>query len=327
MEVKITNFGGIIVSIKVPDRQGTLTDVVLGFDSLVGYIQPHPYFGTIVGRYGNRIAGGRFSINGDTYSLARNNGPNSLHGGLVGFDKKLWEAEAKNDENEVGLILRHRSPDGDEGFPGNLNVCVTYILTSTNELQMEYRATTDKTTVANLTNHTYFNLTGNGERGILGHEAKILADAFLPVNENLIPTGELRPVSDSPFDFCEAKKIGKDIQSDGGQFQGTRGFDHCWVLRKNGATKTPKLAAEVFEPESGRILEVLTTEPGIQFYTGNFLDGKITGKNGHVYRKHSGFCLETQHFPDSPNQPHFPSTLLRPGEVYETVTVYRFSVR
>lgn len=325
MEAKITNYGGIIVSLNVPDRSGENADVVLGFDSFEQYLEPHPYFGAIIGRYGNRIANAQFSINGDTYTLAQNNGKNSLHGGIEGFDKKVWDAETNVSDEKAQLILRHTSPDGDEGFPGNLEMEVTYSLNSNNELWMEYKATSDKPTVVNMTNHAYFNLTGNGANDVLTHEAILHADTFLPIDENIIPTGELRPVDNTPFDFRSVKSIGADIKDE--VLKETNGFDHCWVL-KNGKANGNGLhqAAKVLEPNSGRVLEVLTTEPGMQFYTGNFLDGELKGKKGSVYDQYSGFCLETQHYPDSPNKPEFPSTLLKPGETYETTTVYKFSV-
>lgn len=327
VEARITNLGGIIVSVRTPDRNGQLADVVLGYDSLAPYLEEHPYFGAIVGRYGNRIANGKFSIDGESYTLATNNGPNHLHGGLLGFDKYIWDVETRTGEGEVSLILSHFSPDGDEGYPGNLNVQVTYTLTDDNDLRMYYAARTDKTTVVNLTNHAYFNLTGDPSQSILDHEMTIMADAYLPVNEDLIPTGALEDLSGGNFDFQMPKAIGTHIKAEDEQLNIAGGYDHTWVLRKDEENKKPQLAASVYEPKSGRVLEVLTTEPGIQFYTGNFLDGNYTGKGGKVYQDHAGFCLETQHFPDSPNQPNFPSTLLKPGETYRTTTIYRFSVR
>jgi len=318
MVVKITNYGGIVTSVLVPDSKGIFDDVVLGYDNLQGYLDKTPYFGCIVGRYGNRIAKGKFSLDGEEYSLAVNNGENTLHGGLVGFDKVVWEAKEFQNEDAAGLILHYISKDGEEGYPGNLDVEVIYTLTSENELKIEYQATTDKATPLNLTHHSYFNLNGSKDKNILNHELKIYADKYVVVDENLIPTGELRELTGSPMDFRSLTNIGSRIDDVEG------GYDHTYVLIK---TKNFELIAELYEPESRRHMEVYTTEPGVQFYSGNFLDGSITGKNGIVYNKHYGMCLETQHFPDSPNQPEFPNTILRPGDKYTQTTVYKFDNR
>lgn len=316
----ITNYGGILVSLKVPDRAGQLADVVLGFDALDGYLKAHPYFGAIIGRYGNRIAKARFTLNGVEYQLARNEGENSLHGGIKGFDKAVWTA--KEIDGGKGLELTYLSKDGEEGFPGNLAVTVTYSLNDENELKIDYAATTDKDTVVNLTNHSYFNLAGQGEGDVLGHVVTINADRFTPVDAKLIPTGELRPVEGTPFDFRSPRGIGERINDKDEQLVLGKGYDHNFVLNRTGEGLA--LAARVVEPKTGRVMEVLTTEPGMQFYTGNFLDGTITGKGGKVYRQRYGFCLETQHFPDSPNKPEFPSVVLKPGEQYRSTTIYRF---
>ena len=327
VEVKITNYGGIVVSLKTPDRNGKMDDIVLGFDSLPPYLGEHPYFGAIVGRYGNRIAKAKFSLDGKEYKLAANNGPNHLHGGVKGFDKQVWQAETTPEDNGVTLKLFRVSPDGEEGYPGTLQTGVDYTLTNDNELRIYYAARTDKNTVVNLTNHAYFNLTGNPSGDVLQHELSINAKTYLPVDETLIPTGKPQELNGGPFDFQTSKPIGKDIGSDDKQLKIAGGYDHCWILETDRENKKPQPAATVFEPQSGRVMEVLTTEPGIQLYTGNFLDGTLTGKGGTVYNFRSAFCLETEHFPDSPNQPQFPSVLLKPGETYRTTTVYRFSVK
>lgn len=326
MEAKITNFGGVVVSLMVPDRNDSLADVVLGFDTLEPYFEDSPYFGALVGRYGNRIAKGKFTLNGEEYTLAQNNMGNHLHGGLRGFDKVLWQAETvSGDSSSVGLKLHYQSPDGEEGYPGTLDATVTYMLTNDNELRIDYRATTDAPTVVNLTNHSYFNLTGKGGSSILNHEVMINADRFVPVDSVLIPTGELAEVAGTPMDFRQPTPVGARIDQEYSQLVYGIGYDHCWVLNKAGGALT--LAATVHEPNSGRLLEVRTTEPAVQFYSGNFLDGTLTGKDGAVYEQRTGLCLETEHFPDSPNQPNFPSTELNPGETYQTTTIYKFSVR
>jgi len=318
IELKATNYGGIITSIVAPDRDGKPGDIVLGFDTLDGYLKDSPYFGALVGRYGNRIAKGRFTLDGKTYTLAVNNGPNHLHGGIKGFDKVIWTAEPLTGKN--GVAFSRRSPDGEEGYPGNLDVRVTYELTDRNELVITYHATTDKATPVNLTNHSYFNLAGGGD--VLGHQLMIAADRYTPVDSTLIPTGVLAPVQGTPFDFRQSTAIGARIEQPNEQLKNGGGYDHNWVLNRSGAGR--QLAARVVEPKSGRTLEVSTTEPGLQFYSGNFLDGTITGKGGNVYQRRNGLCLETQHFPDSPNQPGFPSTILRPGASYDSQTVFTF---
>lgn len=324
-EVDITNYGGVITSWRVPDANGQMGDVVLGYDSMPGYNTAPSYFGAIVGRYGNRIANGEFTLEGETYELAKNNGPNHLHGGERGFDKVVWQADTANSAEGPQLILQYTSPDGEEGYPGTLETTVTYTLQSDNTLRIDYEATTDKPTVVNLTNHSYFNLTGDPSQSILDHELMIEAEQFVPVTEDLIPTGELQDVEGTPFDFTEAAVIGSRIDEDNAQLANGLGYDHCWVL--DGAAGELTLAATVLEPRSGRFLEVFTTEPGVQFYSGNFLNGSVTGKEGITYQKRSALCLETEHFPDSPNQPDFPSVELRPGDTYQTTTAYRFSVK
>ena len=322
VEVRAITYGGIITSIKVPDRDGRMGDVVLGFDSIDGYLGEHPFFGAIIGRYGNRIAKAQFTLDGRTHQLAANNGPNHLHGGVKGFDKVLWRGEAVSGAN--GVTFSRTSPDGEEGYPGALSVRVTYTLTDANELVVDYHATTDKATPVNLTQHSYFNLTGDGSSDILGHQLTLHADRYTPVDDTLIPTGEIAPVQGTPFDFRKPTAIGARIDQADAQLKNGKGYDHNWVLSRKGAGLQP--AARVVEPKSGRTLEITTEEPGIQFYSGNFLDGTIKGKGGHVYKLRSGFCLETQHYPDSPNQPKFPSTILKPGETYKTKTVFRFGV-
>ena len=322
-EVKITNYGGIVVSLKVLDKEGDLGDVVLGYDNLDDYINDTPYFGAIIGRYGNRIAKGKFTLDGAARELAVNNPPNALHGGLRGFDKVVWKAAPLAAQDSAGLVLSYVSQDGEEGYPGTLDVKVTYRWTDESELRIDYEATTDKPTVVNLTNHAYFNLKDAGASSILGHEMMIQADSFTPIDDTLIPTGEIRPVEGTPFDFRQATAIGARIGDDDEQLKFGLGYDHNFVLNRPGDGLV--LAARVSEPTSGRVMEVLTTEPGVQFYSGNFLDGHHVGKGGTAYERRSGFCLETQHFPDSPNQPDFPSTVLRPGETYRSTTVYRFT--
>ena len=322
-EARITNYGGIIVSLKTPDRNGVLGEVTLGYDSLDGYLAKNPFFGSLVGRYGNRIGGARFTLNGVTYDLVQNNGRNHLHGGKVGFDKKVWKAEPSESPEGPMLALTTTSADGEESYPGNLKVKVVYTLLAKNALRIDYLATTDKDTVVNLTNHTYFNLAGSGT--ITDHEIVINADRFTPVDAELIPTGELRPVVGTPFDFTTSRRIGERIDEPDEQISYGKGYDHNFVLRSVPGQLS--LAARAYDPKSGRILEVETTEPGVQFYTGNFLDGSITGKGGQTYAKRSGFCLETQHFPDSPNKPDFPSTVLKVGQEYRSTTVFRFSAK
>jgi aldose 1-epimerase len=326
MEVKITNYGAIVTSIKVPDRNGKLADIVLGYNDVSDYMNAvdKPYFGAIVGRYGNRIAKGKFTLDGEEYDLATNNGENHLHGGVIGFDKVVWNAEVVGGN---AVRFTYLAKDTEEGYPGNLSVAVTYTLTDDNELEIDYRATTDKATPVNLTNHTYFNLKGEGEGTILEHELMINAKGFTPVDKGLIPTGKIVPVAGTPFDFTTAKPIGRDVGQENQQLEFGLGYDHNFVLDKGGREGEMTLAATVYEPASGRFMEVFTEEPGVQFYCGNFLDGRLKGKSGKTYVHRGGFCLETQHYPDSPNQPQFPNTILRPGEVYETRTVYRFSVR
>jgi aldose 1-epimerase len=321
VEAAITNYGGIIVSLKVPDSGGRPGDIVLGCDTLDDYLKGTPYFGAIIGRYANRIAGGRFTLNGTAYTLAKNNGENALHGGVRGFDKVVWQAKDVSGAGAASLELSYLSKDGEEGYPGNLSVRVTYTLTGNNELRIDYSATTDKDTIVNLTNHSYFNLAGAGD--ILGHEILINAGSFTPIDSGLIPTGEIRSVKGTPFDFTQATPIGARIDQPDQQLKFGKGYDHNWVLSSGGGPLS--MAAQVYEPSTRRVLEVWTTEPGMQFYTGNFLDGSIRGKAGRVYARRSGFCLETQHFPDSPNKPGFPSTVLKPGSRYQSTTVYKFA--
>jgi aldose 1-epimerase len=324
VEAAITTYGGAIVSLNVPDRNGKLGDVVLGYDSVDGYVKDKSYFGAIIGRYGNRIGHAQFTLDGKTYTLAKNNGENSLHGGIKGFNKAVWKARELPAKDGQSLELTYLSKDGEEGFPGNLKVTVIYTLTDANELNIVYSAATDKTTVVNLTNHAYFNLAGPGSGDILGHQLVIEADKFTPVDSGLIPTGELRDVAGTPFDFRKATTIGARIAQDDEQLKLGNGYDHNFVLRRKAGDPI-SLAARVVEPTSGRVLEVWTTEPGVQFYTGNFLDGKAVGKGGASYAKRSAFCLETQHYPDSPNQAKFPSVVLKPGERYHTITTYKFA--
>jgi len=322
IEVRAMTYGGIIVSLRTPDRDGRLGDIVLGYDSLEGYLRDTPYFGAIIGRYGNRIAGGRFTLDGETYTLATNNGRNHLHGGVRGFDKVVWTGEAFETDSGVGVVFRYTSPNGEEGYPGTLRAEVTYTLTDDGKLVFDYLAATDRATPVNLTQHTYFNLAGGGD--ILGHELMLAADRYTPVDSTLIPTGELAFVDGTPFDFRRPTPIGERIGGDHVQLENGLGYDHNFVL--NRADTGLVHAARVVEPVSGRTLDVWTTEPGVQFYSGNFLDGSITGKGGRVYTHRTGFCLETQHFPDSPNHPDFPSTILRPGDEYRSRTVLAFGV-
>jgi aldose 1-epimerase len=323
-EISITNYGGAVVSIKVPDRNGKFADVVLGYDNVDGYVNDKSHFGGIIGRYGNRIAHAHFVLDGKTYTLAKNNGENSLHGGVKGFDKAIWTARILHAKDAQSLELSYLSKDGEEGFPGNLNVSVIYTLKDDNALRIAYSATTDKKTVLNLTNHSYFNLAGQGSGDILGHLLMIQADKFTPVDAALIPTGELRDVAGTPFDFRKPTAVGARIDQEDEQLKLGGGYDHNFVLRRP-ADVGESLAARVVEPTTGRVLEVWTTELGVQFYTGNFLDGKTPGKGGVAYPRRNALCLETQHFPDSPNQPKFPSVILNPGERYHTITTYKFS--
>jgi aldose 1-epimerase len=327
VEIKTIPYGAIIVSVRVPDRTGTFDDVVLGFETFDRYLGDNPHFGAVVGRYGNRIAKGRFTLDGKVFQLATNNGANHLHGGVKGFDKRLWRGAPFERGGNVGVAYTLTSRDGDESYPGTVNARVTYTLNPSNELAIEYEATTDKATPINLTQHSYFNLAGDGSGDILAHELTIDADRFTPVDGGLIPTGEIAPVDGTPFDFRKATAIGARIGNDDIQLRYGKGYDHNWVLnghRSQGAGLAH--AARVVDPKTGRTLDVSTTQPGVQFYTGNFLDGTIRGKSGHVYQHRSGLCLETQHFPDSPNHPNFPSTIVRPGDRYASRTVFAFGV-
>jgi aldose 1-epimerase len=324
VEIEITNYGGIVISLKVPDRQGETADVVLGYDDLASYEQDKWHFGAIIGRYANRIANGKFRLGGSEYTLARNNGPNHLHGGQSGFEKAVWRAQEGSGAQNDRLVLEYVSEDGEEGYPGRMEARVEYSLSDENEFAIHYRASADKDTVVNLTNHSYFNLRGAAEDNILLHQLQLNADQFTPVNENLIPTGELRRVNHTPFDFTQPRTIGSRIHQDDQQMKFGRGYDHNWVLNVNRALSH---AATLYEPLSGRTMEIFTTEPGIQFYSGNFLDGSMRGKAGASYGLRGGLCLETQHFPDSPNHANFPSTVLRAGERYESTTVFKFSSR
>ncbi len=324
-EATITTYGGHLVTLKAPDREGRFDDVVLGFDSLDGYLAKNPFFGALVGRYANRIANGEFKLHGETCQLARNSGGNSLHGGIKGFDKVVWTARESTLTGSPALELTYLSKDGEEGYPGNLKTMVTYSIGADDALRIDYDATTDKDTVLNLTNHSYFNLSGQGKGQILDHIVAIYADQYTPVNEHLIPTGELRDVTGTPFDFRKPMRIGDRIDDKDQQMQYAKGYDHNYVLAGEGAR--PSLAARVRDPLSGRVMELLTTQPGVQFYTGNHLEGAVKGKGGIAYGFRAGFCLETQHFPDSPNHPEFPSTELKPNERYRNTTIFRFSTQ
>lgn len=325
VEVKLITYGGTVTSIRVPDRDGQFTNVTLGFDNLADCESKSPFFGSIIGRYGNRIAKGKFTLNGTEYTLAATDGPNALHGGVKGFDKVVWDAEEITENGAAGVAFSYTSPDGEEGYPGNLSVRVTYILTDANELRMQYHATTDAPTVVNLTNHAYFNLRGEGDGSIEDHILFVDADRYTPVDTTLIPTGELAAVAGTPFDFRVPKRIGAGLRLKHEQIAIAQGYDHNFVLNRTGDDL--QLVARVYEPASGRILEIHTTEPGMQFYSGNFLDATLVGSGGRFYRQGDAFALETQHFPDSPNQPDFPSTVLQPGEVYDTTTIYKFDCR
>jgi aldose 1-epimerase len=325
MQISIITYGGIITSWTAADKNGDYKDIVLGYNSLEEYETETPYFGALIGRYGNRIAKGRFSLNDTIYTLAANNGVNHLHGGLKGFDKVVWEAETMSSATEASLVLKYFSKDMEEGYPGNLVTTVTYTLNDSDELGVKYEASTDKTTIVNLTQHSYFNLSADFNQTVLDHELTINADAFIPVDENLIPLGNLSEVSQTPFDFRASKRIGKDINEENIQLTNGLGYDHCWAL--NEQDKGMRFAASAYEPVSGRLLEVFTDEPGIQFYSGNFLDGSLPSKSGGVYAQRTGFCLETQHYPDSPNQEEFPSVVLHPNEKYESQTTFKLSVK
>ncbi len=324
MTVEVITYGGIITKWTAPDKNGNFENIVLGYDSLAQYVKGSPYFGALIGRYGNRIAKGKFSIDGEEYTLATNDGPNHLHGGVLGFDKVIWTANEIQTEHGAALKLTYLSKDKEEGYPGNLKTTVIYELTKDNALEVSYEATTDKATVVNLSQHSYFNLSGDFSQNILDHELMIEADAFLPVDATLIPIGEIRPVLDTPFDFRKPKLIGKDIEMENDQLIKGKGYDHCWVLNEE---ETLRRVASAYHAPSGRLLEVSTDEPAIQFYCGNFLDGTLPAPNGGTYGHRSGFCLETQHYPDAPNQTDFPSVLLKPGERYTSKTVFKFSVK
>jgi len=325
MEARITNYGAIVVSLTAPDRDHKFADVVLGFNDLESYLKGHPYFGAIVGRYGNRIAKGRFTLNGVEYKLAVNNGENHLHGGIKGFDKVVWTAKSMRTKVGPAVSLTYLSKDGEEGYPGNLTVKVVYTLTNNNELRIDYTESTDKDTVANVTHHSYFNLAGEGNGDILNHQVTLKANRFIPTDAGSIPTGELRNVQGTPFSFLKPTAIGERINQADQQLEFGKGYDHTWVV--NGRAGTLRQAASVYESTTGRVMDVWTTEPGVQFYTGNFLDGTLTGKSSKLYPHRSGFCLETQHYPDSPNQRKFPTTTLRKGAVHKSTTIYRFSAK
>ena len=325
MQISIITYGGIITSWTAADKNGDYKDIVLGYNTLEEYETETPYFGALIGRYGNRIANGIFSLNDTTYTLAVNNGVNHLHGGLKGFDKVVWEAESMTSDTEASLVLKYLSKDMEEGYPGNLATTVTYTLNDNDQLEVKYEAITDKTTIVNLTQHSYFNLTADFNQTVLDHELIINADSFIPVDETLIPFGNLSDVSQTPFDFRASKRIGQHINDENTQLINGLGYDHCWAL--NDQDKGMRFAASAYEPVSGRLLEVFTDEPGIQFYSGNFLDGSLPSKSGGVYEQRTGFCLETQHYPDSPNQENFPSVVLHPDEKYESNTTFKLSVK
>jgi len=325
VELKVITYGGRITSLKVPNKDGMFENVILGFDNIKDYEKDNPFFGALIGRFGNRIAQGKFTLDGEEYELATNDGSNHLHGGVDGFDRVVWNAEPIEGSEDSKLKLTYLSKDGEEGYPGNLNVTVVYTLTNDNTLDVSYEATTDKSTVINLTQHAYFNLTGDFSQSILDHKVEINADTFLPVDETLIPTAEIKDVEGTPFDFTAAKKIGKDINAENEQLARGRGFDHCWIL--NGDSGDMRFAASAYDSNSGRFMEIFTEEPAIQFYTGNFLDGTLPMPQGGTYAHRTGFCLETQHYPNSPNEKSFPSTVLNLGETYKTKTSFKFSTK
>ncbi|WP_179004542.1 aldose epimerase family protein [Winogradskyella forsetii] len=326
VELNVITYGGRITSLKVPNKDGKLENVVLGHDTMEGYLRDdNPFFGALIGRFGNRIAKGKFTLDGKEYNLETNDGANHLHGGVLGFDRVIWKVTPMEGKEDSALKLTYLSKDGEEGYPGNLEVTVIYTLTKDNALEVSYEATTDKTTVINLTQHAYFNLTGDFSKDILNHDVVIDADTYLPVDETLIPTGEIRKVEGTPFDFTSAKKVGKEIGSDNEQLKRGQGYDHCWVL--NGEKGDMRFVASAYDESSGRFMEILSTEPAIQFYTGNFLDGTLPNPNGGTYAHRTGFCLETQHYPDSPNQEAFPTTVLHPDETYSTKTTFKFSIK
>lgn len=325
LEMTAMNYGGIILSIRTPDRRGQLDDIVLGYDAAASYFTNPAFFGALIGRYGNRIARGRFTLDGTTYQLATNDGPNHLHGGTRGWDHAVWHVEPFNDKTGVGLVLSRTSPDGEEGYPGRVKATVTYTLTDQDELRIDYAASSDRPTIINLTQHSYFNLAGAHGSSVLGHELTIHADRYTPVDPTLIPTGELAPVDGTPFDFRQSTAIGARISQKDVQLERGRGYDHNFVLNRSDDGLVS--AASVYEPSTGRTLDVRTTEPGLQFYSGNFLDGSITGKNGVAYPQRSGFCLETQHFPDSPNRPNFPSTTISPDRPFSSTTIFTFGTK
>ena len=330
LEMKVTTYGGIVTSLRVPDRKGVSGDIVLGFNTIEGYtsegyLKGCPYFGALIGRYGNRIGGAKFTLNGKEYTLAKNNGPNNLHGGIKGFDKRVWDAKEVKNKNSAGVELTYVSKAGEEGFPGDLTAKVTYWLTDTNEFRIDYSATTDTATICNLTHHSYFNLGGEGSGDILGTSITLHAAKFTPVDSTLIPTGEMKDVAGTPFDFRKPTLIGAHVNDDDEQLKYGKGYDHNWVVDRNGPGLV--LAATAYDSASGRAMDVLTTEPGIQMYVGNFLDGTLIGKSGKAYTHRSGFCLETQHYPDSPNKADWPGVELKPGQTYKTTTVYKFYTR
>ncbi|WP_432139273.1 MULTISPECIES: aldose epimerase family protein [unclassified Streptomyces] len=322
--MRVLSYGGIVQSLEIPDRRGCHANVSLGFDTIEDYVASSPYFGALIGRYGNRIGKGRFTLDGTAYQLSVNDGDNSLHGGAKGFDKRVWDVEPFTKGSDVGLHLHYTSVDGEMGYPGTLRTKVTYTLTRHGDWRIDYEATTDKATVVNLTNHVYWNLAGEGSGTVEDHQLKIAGSRYTPVDSGLIPTGELAPVAGTPFDFRRAKRIGEDLREAHQQLLYGKGIDHNWVLDK-GLSPRPEWVATLRDPSSGRTLRIATTEPGLQFYSGNFLDGTLVGSGGRIYRQGDALCLETQHFPDSPNQPHFPTTVLRPGQTYRSTTVHSFS--